>query len=203
MEFNTIKDKLYKIYAENEIKRQTVNIFGVRKSDNNALNNMYEDVIGFDINGEILIFEGTTNPGKYYTVNPINKLGCAHVKEGFHPDIWQVGIHNPDTRNAHEAFIQTGNKITVIRDKNKNGIIDENEIEYVGFFGINLHGGALSEDDNINGWSAGCQVLRRRSELLNIVLPKIKSLPEFKNNSKMKFSYLLLNEKVLPEVFVF
>lgn len=200
---NEFKEKLYNIYFEKNIEIQTVNIFGVRKKDDTALRNKYDDVIGFDINGEIHLFEGTTHPGKYYTVNPLNQLGCAHVKEGFHKDVWQIGFHMPDTSFGHEAFVQTGGKITVVRDKNKNGLIDNDEIEYVGFFGINLHGGGKAEIDDINRDSAGCQVLRHRTELANIILPEIKKLDCYKNNPKMKFSYLLLNETELPEAFIF
>ena len=47
----------------------------------------------------------TTEPGRYWTENPISPLGAARIEFGQYKS-WQVGMH----RNNHEALVQTGER---------------------------------------------------------------------------------------------
>ena len=58
----------------------------------------------------------TTEPGRYWTENPMSPLGAARIEFGQYKS-WQVGMH----RNNHEALVQTGGEVTVCRDLNKDG----------------------------------------------------------------------------------
>lgn len=74
----------------------------------------------------------TTEPGRYYTVNPLNPMGAAYVKlDVKHNGIWKVGWH----KNQRNCFVQTGGPITVIRDSNRDGKRGSNEREQTGYFG--------------------------------------------------------------------
>jgi hypothetical protein len=77
----------------------------------------------------------TTEPGRYWTENPMNPLGAARIEFGQYK-AWQVGIHN----ESHEALVQTGGPLTVCRDLNKDGQ-RTGDTRQTGEFGINQHWG--------------------------------------------------------------
>ena len=99
----------------------------------------------------------TTEPGKYYTVNPLNPMGAAYVKlDVKHNAIWKPGQH----KNQKNCFIQTGGPITVIRDSNRDGKRGSNEKEQTAYLGINLHhNNGNYNPHSIGKFSAGCLVL--------------------------------------------
>ncbi|HEY9667605.1 MAG TPA: hypothetical protein V6C91_12425 [Coleofasciculaceae cyanobacterium] len=113
-------------------------------------------------------WEATTEPGRYYTMRPMNINGAARIAFGQHR-AWQVGTHSPG--GAHEALIQTGGPVTVHRDLNKDGARTGDRTER-GHFGINQHWGGDSPKSDIGRWSAGCLVGRTRDghrEFMKIV----------------------------------
>ena len=74
----------------------------------------------------------TTEPGRYYTINPLNPLGAAYVKtDTKHNAIWVNGWHK-DQRNC---FIQSGGPIEVVRDTNRDGKRGSKETIQKGYFG--------------------------------------------------------------------
>ena len=77
----------------------------------------------------------TTEPGRYWTENPLSPLGAARIAFGQY-NAWQVGMH----RNNHEALVQTGGQVTVCRDLNKDGD-RTGDARQTGEFGINQHWG--------------------------------------------------------------
>lgn len=105
---------------------------------------------------EHYIFKITTDPGTYWLHNPMMPQGTAILKEGQYRDVYQIGLH----RGKYYALIQGGGKVTVIRDYNRDSILDfYNGREMRGWFGINIHramqrGTAKYVDE----FSAGCQV---------------------------------------------
>jgi hypothetical protein len=108
---------------------------------------------------EILFNElATTEPGKYYTQNPMNPQGAANVAlDTPCVNCWTWGIHGTG-RFKHPALIQV-NPITVYRDKNKDSFRTGDKKD-TGLFGINQHGiyGYSQTKDNIGKSSAGCLV---------------------------------------------
>lgn len=111
-----------------------------------------------DIPEIIGAWEATTEPGRYYTLQPINLSGAARIAFGQYQS-WQVGTHNQ--ADPHEALIQTGGKVTVYRDLNKDGLRIGDRIE-TGTFGINQTWGGDSPTNDIGVWSAGSLVGRTR-----------------------------------------
>lgn len=104
-------------------------------------------------------WEGTTEPGKVYTIDrPLNRNGAARIEFKQHR-CWQVDIHNRGKVSAHEALVQTGGKVTVHRDRNKDFIRTNDDLDR-GFFGINQHWGFDFPKNNIKTASAGCLVGR-------------------------------------------
>lgn len=81
-------------------------------------------------------WEGTTEPGYYYTYYPMNEKGAARIKFGQYK-AWQVGLHgNYDT---HEALVQVA-PITVHRDFNQDLMRTGDKLD-TGLFAINQHWG--------------------------------------------------------------
>ncbi len=134
----------------------------------------------------------TTDPGKYWLENPLNKAGCAAVvADQQYRGVWKIGKH----RNVYTALVQTGGKIKVHRDDNEDSIVDyrQDNIQE-GYFGINCHrsttraGGAYSVDK----YSAGCQVFqdpKHFEEFMELCKLQLKEHPTW-----TKFSYTLLNQ---------
>ena len=99
-------------------------------------------------------WEATTEPGRRFTVSPINAKGAARIAFGQYT-AWQVGMH----RNNHEALVQTGAEVPVCRDLNKDYQREGDKVD-VGWFGINQHWGYDNPEDDIKTASAGCLVGR-------------------------------------------
>jgi hypothetical protein len=102
------------------------------------------------------MWQATTEPGRYWTLRPMNPKGAARIGFGQWKS-WNVGIHH----ESHEALIQTG-PLLVWRDKNRDfsRIGDEPD---TGLFGINQHWGYDSPKTDLGHSSAGCLVGRMRA----------------------------------------
>lgn len=105
----------------------------------------------------------TTNPGTTVLKNysKFNAKGAAVAKA----DEWYYGVWN---KGKHQgkiiALVQTGAKIKVYRDADKDDKSEVSETLQEGFFGINFHPNtydlnAITTGTLVNGWSAGCQVV--------------------------------------------
>lgn len=143
------------IYIEGADKNGTIN------SDKSNHFNDLRLVFAFNKNGEAVIegaWEGTTEPGYYYTDNPMNPNGAARIAFGQY-EAWQVGIHG--NSDPHEALVQVG-LVRVHRDYNRDMIRTGDAIDE-GYFGINQHWGHDHPVDDIHTASAGCLVGRTRS----------------------------------------
>jgi len=103
-------------------------------------------------------WSATTEPGRYYTQNPMNAGGAARIAFGQYK-AWSVGTHG--NSQPHEALIQVA-PVTVCRDKNKDGLRTGDRTE-TGLFGINQHWGGDAPVDNVGKWSAGCLVGRTKA----------------------------------------
>ena len=103
-------------------------------------------------------WEATTEPGDYYTKNPMNLKGAARIAFGQY-EAWRIGKHGKS--EPHEALIQIL-PVKVCRDFDKNGIRTGDKINE-GLFGINQHWGYDYPTANIGLASAGCLVGRTRA----------------------------------------
>lgn len=167
--------------------------FSINGNTPNNFNDLFI-ILGVNKNGKYKYLQnsiGTTAPGNTYTYKPLNNNGAANVIEDkFYSSIWQIGIHG-NGKNAHEALVQTGDKICVTRDKDKN-FSSINDGTDCGFFGINFHNGYNAQVNNIGNVSAGCQVIRSVQEHKAAMI-LVKQDYFYRKNPKHRFSYILLN----------
>ncbi|AFY42074.1 peptidoglycan-binding protein [Nostoc sp. PCC 7107] len=112
-------------------------------------------------------WQATTEPGRYYTVNPMNPGGAARIKFGQYK-AWAVGLHGNAER--HEALVQVS-PITVHRDFNKDYQRTGDKLD-TGLFYVNQHWGYDAPSNDIKNASAGCLVGRMRQghkEFMSII----------------------------------
>jgi hypothetical protein len=124
-------------------------------------------------------WEATTEPGKYYTDNPMSDKGAARIKFGQYR-AWAVGEHEP----KHEALRQVTD-IEVHRDLNKDYKRTGDLVEK-GIFAINQHWGYDFPKEAVGKASAGCLVGRTR-EGHKAFMKVIKSDPRYKVNNRYRY----------------
>lgn len=106
--------------------------------------NMYDDALFIDSPFATASFNANTDPSKHrkgYGFSDKTK-GMGHLK----PGLWfahQFGLH----KGKYLALIQTGGKVTVIRD-------GDPDYEDSGYFGINIHRGGYGTTSSL-----GCQTI--------------------------------------------
>lgn len=105
------------------------------------------------------LWDGTTEPGRYWTLMPMNRKGAARVAFNQYK-AWAVGVHHAGSPQAHEALVQV-EPISVYRDLNKDFKRPGDELD-TGLFGINQHWGYDASSDDLGRTSAGCLVGRTR-----------------------------------------
>jgi len=167
-----------------------LNIVGVRKDSTSP--NTFNDTIYIFYKNESGNWQGfktaaTTDPGTYWLNNPMLPQGTAILRAGQYD--YKLGSHR-----GYTAFNQA-NPVTVIRDYNRDSILDwNNGREESGFFGINIHrAGAESPSQLVDKWSAGCQVIADPVDFAKLIeLGKIHSAAY--GNS---FKYSLIDERSL------
>jgi len=101
--------------------------------------------------------QATTEPGRFYTSNPLNSLGAARIAFGQYK-AWINGKH----KDKQPALVQVGN-IRLHRDLDQNGIRSQADPIVVGNdFGINQHSTESGRVPAfVDKYSAGCLVGRR------------------------------------------
>jgi len=187
-------NKFRNYYNKYDIQIEEANLFGIRFEEDQK-KDIWNDILGIWTQHNVYCWTGTTDPGKHATET--SSIGVAHLCYGYHKDIWQKGIHGSNNPNfAHPALIQTGNKICIWRDENKN--YENDEGRYIeGYFGINWHRASKIHDvPTIGNYSAGCQVTLN-SQDFEFGLNLIFNTNKFKENNNCKFSYALFNHKEL------
>lgn len=117
-------------------------------------------------------WEATTEPGRYWTENPMNSKGAARIAFGQYY-AWSVGIHN----NSHEGLRQVAD-ITVHRDLNQD-FSRIGDKTYTGVFFINQHWGYDNPVSSLGSSSAGCLVGRTTTghrEFMSLVKADARAL---------------------------
>ena len=128
-------------------------------------------------------WEGTTEPGIFWTMNPMNPRGAARIAFGQYK-AWAVGIHLRGKASAHEALVQVA-EVTVHRDLNKDFKRLNDRVE-TGLFGINQHWGYDAQKDDLGNTSAGCLVGRTKKGHREF-MAMLKSDPRFLASPSYKF----------------
>lgn len=134
------------------------------------------------------VFDVTTDPGKYYLINPTNKKGTAIIKPGQYVDAYAIGKHN----NKYNALCQRLKDIDVYRDNNKDDILDmKDSATDKGMFGCNIHKSYNSGKVGKN--SAGCTVFRYDNDFDSFMKMCERHSKLYGN----KFTYTVIESKVL------
>ena len=133
-------------------------------------------------------WEGTTEPGAKFTINPENPDGAARIAFGQHKS-WVVGTHKKGTSSEQEALVQAEN-VTVFRDLNKD-FEREGDKTFTGLFGINQHHGFNHSVDDIGTASAGCLVGRTKTGHLEF-MKLVKQDPRFGRSNGYRFMSTVL-----------
>jgi peptidoglycan hydrolase-like protein with peptidoglycan-binding domain len=150
--------------------------------------NVFEDLrvvfsIGPDGKPLIQPWIATTEPGKPYTMNPMNPKGAARIAFGQYKS-WAVGTHVGASGNdPHEALIQCA-PIDIYRDSKRD--FKREGPTFTGIFGINQHWGYDQPKDDVGTASAGCLVGEKRDGH-RAFMAVIKSDARFHANNGYKF----------------
>ena len=160
-------NSIIRIFKENGYRLNTrpyeINLVGMR-SKSTIANRFDDELLLFYKNGEgqwaTMKMPCTTDPGTYYLQNPVFK-GTAILAAGQYQDAYQIGLH----KGKYKALVQRGGPVTIVRDYNRNTIIDFGGTTVTGYFGINIHrarekGVSVFVDKH----SAGCTVVADSSE---------------------------------------
>jgi hypothetical protein len=171
-----------------------LNIVGERKD--NTTPNSFDDKLFVFWKNDNKSWEGkeyqiTTDPGTYWLKAPMNVNGTAILKAGQYIDAYKIGLHK-----GKPALVQA-KPITVIRDYDRNAILDfNNGKEYTGNFFINIHR-AGTASTQVGEWSAGCQVFANEKDFLDFL--------ELVNKDKQlngdAFTYTLIDERASNRAF--
>jgi len=189
---NTLVDAMRRLAYPVYLGDYNLNLVGVRcllDKDSNEFNDVL--AVLYTLNGRqhLHCIPFTTDPGEHYRENPINSLGTAVLVPGHYPGCWRVGSH----RGQYQALVQCAS-MTVYRDNDKDAELDTDVSTESGLFGINLHRAhANLPSDEVNRWSAGCQVVPDPLDFDLLMALARKSVSLY----GVYFSYTLLTEDQL------
>jgi hypothetical protein len=181
----TMKTLGYKVFEDGELNIvyvEGIDPDGEPNSDNpNLWNDLRTIIKVIDGNAQFLgKWRATTEPGNYYTHNPMNPGGAARIAFGQYK-AWQVGTHG--NSQPHEALVQSGGAVKVHRDLNKDFVRTGDKVNE-GYYGINQHWGY--DQSEVGRASAGCLVGQSRDghrEFMAIA----KTDTRYRENSKYVF----------------
>lgn len=127
-------------------------------------------------------WKGTTEPGTYYTLHPLDPRGAARIAFGQYK-AWAVGEHRGGSNVGHEALVQVAD-IKIYRDLNQD--FKRNDQTYAGQFGVNQHWGYNLPDDDMKNASAGCLVGQRVDEH-KVFMSLVKEDPRYAASHAYRF----------------
>lgn len=185
------EEKGYKYFTKGNYN---LNIIGIRSNNSNKVTNKYDDYLVVIYNTpsrtQRMIYNITTEPGRYYMKNPMNSRGTAILVPGQYCGAWAIGSH----RGKYEALCQK-KPVKVYRDGNKDDKYDINPDKIDnGIFGINIHrSNEFYARATVDQYSAGCQVFNSPNDF-NKFMSLCRKQRTLYGNS---FTYTLLDEKEL------
>lgn len=172
-----------------------INIIGIRASKSVNKNDFCDFIVVEFRNSDGSVcqyrFNATTTPGLTSLLNPMNLKGCAILVPGQYRGAFTFGRH----KGQYEALVQY-KPLTVVRDNNKDEVLDYNSKRETGMFGINIHK-AGRDSRQVDNWSAGCQVFKRSGDFETFMTLCHLQEQSGKGN---KFTYTLINEEDLDLV---
>jgi hypothetical protein len=134
-------------------------------------------------------WEASIEPGSHYTKQPMNSQGTAQIQVPGHYKAWRIGRH----KNRELALVQVA-PVDIIRDKNRNGKLDEGDLKERSLIGANQH--SASDQKLVDSASAGCPVGRTskgHQEFMSFLQKDV----DYKNNKGFTFSTSFIPAKEL------
>ncbi|AFZ01337.1 hypothetical protein [Calothrix sp. PCC 6303] len=134
-------------------------------------------------------WEASIEPGSHYTKQPMNSQGTAQIQVPGHYKAWRIGKH----KNRELALVQVA-PVDIIRDKNRNGKLDEGDQKEHSQIGANQH--SASDQKLVDSASAGCPVGRTskgHQEFMSFLQKDV----DYKNNKSFTFSTSFIPAKEL------
>ena len=181
-------------------EKMALNLHGIRSRFSQS--DKFDDLGGIawiDENGEKQHFNFwmTTDPGKYYLQNPMDKNGCIIMIPGQYIEVYGRGLHN----GKYECFKQV-RKMEYVRDNNKDTLLDFDlyrdpikraAFAFWGINGTNFHRAHINAILKwIGRYSAGCQVAQRPETFKKLIDLRDKSV---------KFGYSFWDYTLFEEGF--
>ena len=181
-----MKGANYKVYEE----PYKLNIVGIRNADSQP--NKFDDTLFVfwknDKNDwDVMTYPITTDTGTYWLLNPMSNQGSAMLKEGQYVDTYVQGYH----KGQYKALTQD-KPVTVYRDYDRNALFTISDKTETGNFGINIHR-AGENSQNVDKWSAGCQVFQRNSDFDDFM----KLTDKHRNLYGNSYTYTLIDERAI------
>jgi hypothetical protein len=125
-------------------------------SNDNAPNQFNDSRFLVEINPTprlIGAWDASVEPGNHYTKQPMNANGAAHIQLSKQYKAWRIGKH----KGRELALVQV-KPVDIIRDKNRNGKVDEGDKQERSLIGANQH--SANNQQLVDDASAGCPVGR-------------------------------------------
>lgn len=174
-----MKSFIIEHYLQNGYPLDKLILFGIRNDKNFELD-MFNDWLGFIYGDQLHIAKGTTDPGVYYTKNPMNPKGAFHLVNGFHKDIWRLRKH----AGKYLALCNDPEceKVRGWRDSNPDFIFSN-------WVYTNWH--YTKQEEFIKMSSAGCQVSKDKKFFK-------ESIKAAQKSGQLRFSYNLFKIEEIP-----
>lgn len=166
--YNTALDLYLQHGYKFRFETMGLNIYAIRSK--NSKSNAFDDIGGIAYIDENLKqthfnFAITTDPGKYYLQNPLNKNGTIIMVPNQYIEVYGEGKHN----GKYECFKQH-KPMQYVRDNDRNDILNfdlyrdpelKKKHAFWGMNGTNLHRASEWQIIKwIERYSAGCQVVQ-------------------------------------------
>jgi len=176
-----LKHKGFQVLTDGKI-----NVIGVR--ENNQKANSFDDRIYliWMSNGawQEKSYACTCDPGNYWLEHG-SIDGTAILCPGQYVNVYKFDLH----QGRYETLCQRGGPVKVWRDSNQDDILDHSGDPDEGWHGINIHH-AGTDSQNVDKWSAGCQVFARLADWK-------EAMKICKDSGEEWFTYTLIEEKDL------
>ena len=172
-----------------------LNIVGIRSKETRA--NKFDDEIHVFYKSEknrwnYHLYKATTDPGTFWLKNPAYPQGTAILKEGQYVNSYSVGLH----QGKYEALVQVKD-VLVMRDYDRNAILDFKNGEVESASGINIHfASSNGKTKLIDKYSAGCQVFQQAAEFAEFMEMCGKHRSLYGN----KFTYTLIDFRAVRRI---
>lgn len=167
-----------------------LNVWGIRNP--RAHTNLFDDTIivaykDSAYNNRVFACPATTDPGRFYLENPMDKSGCAYLRPGYYKGLWIYGKHKGKIALVQRAPISV-DRLTFTAGTVINRVTSPSSI-----IGLDLHPASEIVDSSIvDKWSAGCQVVQIYDDHIYIMALVQKQIKFVKSGI---VSYALVEEK--------